>query len=96
MLSKLSIVFSDFSTYGKHFIKQCDLAEDKIIRAGYPCCFYPGKIKTYDHDILKQKKLPEDTKIAVYAPTYRDASATNFFLTGDSGYGKVSGRIGEK
>lgn len=63
----------------KHFIKQCDLAEDKIIRAGYPCCFYPGKIKTYDHDILKQKKLPEDTKIAVYAPTYRDASATNFF-----------------
>ena len=23
--------------------------------------------------------MPEDTKIAVYAPTYRDASATNFF-----------------
>ena len=41
--------------------------------------FLSGKIKTYDHDILKQKKLPEDTKIAVYAPTYRDASATNFF-----------------
>ena len=63
----------------KHFIEQCDLPKDKIIRAGYPCCFYKGKVETYDHDILKQKKLPEDTKIAVYAPTYRDASATNFF-----------------
>lgn len=63
----------------KHFIEQCDLPEDKIIRGGYPCCVYLGKVETYDHDILKQKKLPEDTKIAIYAPTYRDSSATNFF-----------------
>lgn len=63
----------------KHFMEQCNLDEGQLIRAGYPCAFYPGEVATYDHDILAQKNLPADTKIAVYAPTYRDASATTFF-----------------
>ncbi len=63
----------------RHFTEQCSLNEKQIIRAGYPCCFYNEPINTYDHDILKGKNLPADTKIAVYTPTYRKNSLTNFF-----------------
>lgn len=63
----------------KHFKQQCGIDDDKIIRGGYPCCMYKGKVKTYNHNILKQKGLPSDTKIAIYCPTYRDASANEFF-----------------
>lgn len=62
-----------------HFRKQCDLSDTQIIRGGYPCCFYGEEITTYNHDILKQKGLNSDTKIVVYAPTYRKNSLTNFF-----------------
>lgn len=64
-----------------HFREQCDIDEDKIIRAGYPCNEYPEIISTYNHDLLKAKGLPSDTKIAVYAPTYRDSNKNNFFST---------------
>ncbi|MBQ8146510.1 MAG: CDP-glycerol glycerophosphotransferase family protein [Clostridia bacterium] len=63
----------------KHFSDNCRLEEHSILRGAYPNCFSPDKVKTYDHDILKGKGLPLDTKIAVYAPTYRESSATNFF-----------------
>lgn len=63
----------------KHFKEQCGIDDDKVIRAGYPCCEYQGKVKTYDHDILKQKGLPQNTKIAIYSPTYRDNAADDFF-----------------
>lgn len=63
----------------KHFIGQCGLEEDQLVRGGYPCCMHKDDVKTFDHDILKQKGLPADTKIAVYAPTYRDASPNTFF-----------------
>ena len=62
----------------KHFKEQCDIDDDKLIRAGYPCCLYPGTVSTYNHDIIAEKRLSPNTKIAVYAPTYRDSSATNF------------------
>lgn len=62
----------------KHFKEQCDIDDDKLIRAGYPCCLYPGTVSTYNYDILAEKRLSPNTKIAVYAPTYRDSSATNF------------------
>ena len=64
----------------KHFMEQCSLNEKQIIRAGYPCCFFDELVKTYDHDILKAKSLPSDTKIVVYTPTYRKNSLTNFFV----------------
>lgn len=65
----------------EHFKEQCGIDSDKVIRGGYPRCMYTmykEKISTYNHNILKQKKLPEDTKIAVYAPTYRDRNARDF------------------
>ena len=63
----------------RHFIGQCNLTETNIVRGGYPCNENKDKVMTYDHDILKAKGLPADTKIAVYAPTYRDNYSTNFF-----------------
>lgn len=63
----------------KHFKDQCGIDDDKVIRAGYPCCVGQGGVKTFDHDILKQKGLDPNTKIAVYAPTYRDNAADDFF-----------------
>lgn len=66
----------------KHFKEQCGIDDDKVIRAGYPRCEYNKyceKIETFDHDILKQKGLPSDTKVVVYSPTYRDESPYDFF-----------------
>ncbi len=63
----------------EHFKVQCGLKEKNIIRAGYPCCIYPDQVATFDHDFLQGRNLPADTKIAVYAPTYRDACAEHFF-----------------
>lgn len=63
----------------KHFKEQCGIDDDKVIRAGYPCCMYKDEIKTFNHDILKQKGLSSNAKIAIYSPTYRDACAENFF-----------------
>lgn len=66
----------------KHFKEQCGIDDDKVIRAGYPRCEYQKyfeKIKTYNHDILAEKGMPADAKIAVYAPTYRDATPFDFF-----------------
>ncbi len=63
----------------RHFAENCRLEERAILRGAYPNCFSPDKVKTYDHDIIKGRNLPSDTKIAVYAPTYRESSATNFF-----------------
>ena len=64
----------------QHFIKMLDLREDQIIRAGYPRCDVPKQIKfaSYNHKILKKKGLPSSTKIAVYAPTYREHISVNF------------------
>lgn len=63
----------------KHFKEQCGIDDDKVIRAGYPCCINNEAANSFDHDILRRKGLPEDTRIIVYSPTYRDASATEFF-----------------
>lgn len=66
----------------RHFKEQCGIDDDKVIRAGYPRCLYQkyyDQVATFPHDILGQKGLPKDTKIAVYAPTYRDKSQQNFF-----------------
>ncbi len=56
----------------KHFLDQCGLEEDQLIRAGYPCNVYPGHAESYNHDLLAGRGLPEDTRIVAYVPTYRD------------------------
>lgn len=63
----------------QHFKDQCGLDDDKIIRAGYPCCVHDRDIATYDHDILLAKGRDKNTKIFVYAPTYRETSPFLFF-----------------
>lgn len=68
----------------KHFKEQCGIDDDKVIRGGYPRCMYniyKEKISTFNHDILKEKGLPQNTKIAVYTPTYRDGNQKDFFIT---------------
>lgn len=59
----------------EHFKKQVGVADDMVIRAGYPRCVYQQyyeRVETFDHDILKAKGRNADTKVIVYAPTYRD------------------------
>ncbi|NFO04756.1 hypothetical protein FDB23_11685 [Clostridium botulinum] len=63
----------------KHFKEQCGLNDNQVIRAGYPCCMKDNSVHTFDHNILKAKKMPLDAKIAVYAPTFRENSMVDFF-----------------
>ncbi|MGK3126531.1 CDP-glycerol glycerophosphotransferase family protein [Candidatus Pantoea formicae] len=65
----------------KHFKEQIDLSDDQIIRAGYPRNIYQNRFKsveTFNHDILKENGLKPDTKIAIYAPTFREKTPKNF------------------
>lgn len=62
----------------KHFKEQCGIDDDKVIRAGYPRCVVQDPICSYDHDIRAKKGLSSDTKLAIYAPTYRDNNGENF------------------
>ena len=63
----------------EHFKKQCDIDEDKIIRLGYPRCENREKIQTFNHDVRVRKGLGLDTRIALYAPTFRDYNKNDFF-----------------
>lgn len=65
----------------EHFKKQCDIDDDKVIRAGYPNTNHNFTVSTYNHNILQEKGLPSDTKIAIYSPTYRDGGQNTFFGT---------------
>ena len=61
---------------------QLGLPENRIIRAGYPRNTYQKKydaITTFDHDLIAEKGLPADTRIAAYAPTYRSEGNSEFF-----------------
>jgi len=65
-----------------HFMEDCDLKEENIVRGGYPCNMYQtyfDKIKTYNHDKVFEGKLNDKTKIVVYAPTYNDKNFESFF-----------------
>ena len=63
----------------KHFMDQCGIDEDKVIRAGYPCCAGIKGVRTFEHDVRKEKGLSQDAKIVVYSPTYRDNAEDEFF-----------------
>lgn len=65
----------------KHFKEQLALTDNQLIRGGYPRCVYQNEyepIKTFEHNILESQGLPSDTKIALYAPTYRENNPDNF------------------
>lgn len=62
--------------------EQLGLDQNQIIRAGYPRCIYQShyrKISTFEHDIIKQRELPEDTRIVAYTPTYRNNQGGELF-----------------
>ena len=66
----------------EHFSKQLGLSSNNLIKAGYPRCMYQSlfePVSTFDHDILKQKGLPEHTRIAAYVPTFRDDDTYDFW-----------------
>ena len=66
----------------KHFCEQLDLREDMLIRGGYPRCIYQQyyePVRTFDHDLLRRRHLPADTRIAAYVPTFRDNPAYDFW-----------------
>lgn len=64
----------------KHFTKMLNLDNDQIIRSGYPANMYDKEeFNSFDHDIKKYKNVNEDTKVALYAPTFRDYEMDNFF-----------------
>lgn len=65
----------------EHFKVQCGIDDDKVIRAGYPKCVVEDTVCNFDHDIRHQKGLSKDTKIAIYAPTYRDNNGDSFIKT---------------
>lgn len=65
----------------KHFIYQCGLRNDRVIRGGYPRCMYQKyfeKVTTFNHDIRGRKGLEMDTRIAAYVPTFRDDAPQGF------------------
>lgn len=65
----------------EQFVKDFRIPRDHFLRIGYARCTYQQKykkIETYDHDILGKKGLPKDTKIAIYAPTFRNRQGNTF------------------
>ncbi len=68
----------------EHFKEQVGISDDMVVKAGYPRCVYQKyyeKFQSFDHDILKLKGRDENTRIVVYAPTYRDNPNFNFVNT---------------
>ena len=64
----------------QHFTKMLNLDEDQIIRAGYPAnMFNKAEFRSFDHSIKRHKGLNDETKVVLYAPTFRDYKMNNFF-----------------
>jgi len=63
----------------QHFVEQCALEPHAVLRGGYPRCHERVDIRTFDHDLLARKGLPEDTRIIAYCPTFREKSHNDFF-----------------
>lgn len=64
----------------QHFTKMLNLDEDQIIRAGYPAnMFNKAEFRSFDHSIKRHKGLNAETKVVLYAPTFRDYKMNNFF-----------------
>lgn len=65
----------------QHFTKMLNLDEDQIIRAGYPAnMFNKAEFRSFDHSIKRHKGLNAETKVVLYAPTFRDYKMNNFLV----------------
>ena len=71
----LFLVTSEFME--NHFIQQCNLSKNQVIRGDYPKNIV---LKRKTSINLEKIKANNESKLAVYAPTYRDYDgASNFF-----------------
>lgn len=64
-------------------VNQLGLTDKQIIKAGYPRCIYQSKydrVCTYNFNELLDK-LPKDTRIVAYTPTYRNFSTKEVFMS---------------
>ncbi|MBQ7608110.1 MAG: CDP-glycerol glycerophosphotransferase family protein [Desulfovibrionaceae bacterium] len=62
----------------KHFAEQLDLADNQILRAGYPRCGrIEESVRTYDPRIPLDG-VPKNARLALYVPTYREVNSRNF------------------
>ena len=80
----------------QHFKSQIGLSEEKVIRGGYPRCIYNNKIKTYNHNILKDKGLTSDTKVIMYCPTFREKNLKNSFYKAIPNMQQLLSKLEEK
>lgn len=81
-----------------HFKTQLSLDDSQIIQGGYPRNIYQkkfDKVSTFNHDIKKAKGLGLKSKIALYAPTYRENNIQNFFGTAIPNMDKLISRLEE-
>lgn len=68
-------------TIEQEYITDMGTDPDHFIHAGYLRCEYQNNfdpIVTFEHDLRKVKGLPSDTKLVVYAPTYRAKQGGTF------------------
>ena len=63
----------------QHFTKMLNLDEDQIIRAGYPANMFNKAEFDLDRSIKRHKGLNAETKVVLYAPTFRDYKMNNFW-----------------
>lgn len=73
--------------------------EDKVLTTGYPRNDYLFKATKEDCEkIKKQLKIPEDKKVILYAPTFRDnkySAAAGFELANYIDFGKAKESLGD-
>lgn len=75
------LVVATSPLYEKEFIEDFGITKEQIIRAGYTRCMYQKSyesIKTFNHDIRAEKGLADFTRLAVYAPTFRNVRGNAF------------------
>ncbi|MEB7781078.1 CDP-glycerol glycerophosphotransferase family protein [Mammaliicoccus fleurettii] len=76
--NQLFLVTSQFME--NHFSKMLNLENDQLIKSGYPSVmFNKVDFKNNTNEIIKSKKSNKHTKVALYAPTFRDYSMEGFF-----------------
>ncbi len=64
-------------------VEQLGLTDKQIIKAGYPRCIYQSKydrVCTYNFNQILYK-LPKDTRIVAYTPTYRNFTTKEVFMS---------------
>lgn len=78
------ILVASSQNYEKEFMEDFGIDQKQILRTGYLRCMYQqnyNPVITFQHNILEMKNLPVNTKLAVYAPTYR-AQRGNAYISG--------------